>query len=127
MALYRHRHRLKKIDRKVPPGWKRSTQVLAALELRKRDTGPQLHPGKTRIVHCQDYRCLRGSPGLCACAVVVTTSGTQATQQLDRPADQRTQSRGGIELAELERFVGEPALGGPDHRAAASSTCVIVS
>src|ERR1700734_2592691 len=31
-------------------------QVLAALERRMRDVGLELHPGKTQIVYCQDYR-----------------------------------------------------------------------
>jgi RNA-directed DNA polymerase len=34
----------------------RARQVLAALERRMRDVGLELHPGKTQIVYCKDYR-----------------------------------------------------------------------
>jgi RNA-directed DNA polymerase len=34
----------------------RARQVLAALEQRMRDVGLELHPDKTRIIYCKDYR-----------------------------------------------------------------------
>jgi RNA-directed DNA polymerase len=38
-------------------------RVLAALERRMRDVGLELHPGKTQIVYCQDYRRLQRCDG----------------------------------------------------------------